>query len=301
MADPLDALRLTDEPVQPDATFAAQLRERIARALLTSSSLEEPMSPNTLSRSEFRNGVKHGDVSYVTLGVPDLTRAKAFYGAVLGWSYSVGSNALLGAQVEEIAPMTGLWAGPQPVGPRVQGAVLAFRVDDIHAAVTAVRNAGGTMSEPHQEPYALAAEGVDNQGTPFYLHEMPATPGVSAPMNGSAEGDLSYITLLVPDLDEARAFYGAVLGWTFNVGRVGGAQVNGTVPQIGVGTLAASDRDAPTAILGYRVDDIEATLTRVVAAGGTASPIAERPYGLESYATDDQGTPFYLHQLAIEH
>ena len=31
-----------------------------------------------------RNGIRHGDVSYITLGLPDLARGRAFYGAVQG-------------------------------------------------------------------------------------------------------------------------------------------------------------------------------------------------------------------------
>jgi predicted enzyme related to lactoylglutathione lyase len=297
MTDPFDALRLPERRVQPDPEFGARLRARLARALLTPTEVEPTMTPDILSRSEFRNGVRHGDVSYVTLGLPDLDRGRAFYAAVLGWSFSPGSDPTMGAQVDDIAPMTGLWAGPQPDGQRVHGAVLGYRVDDLDVAVAAVRAAGGTISEPHQEPYGLAAEGLDDQGIPFYLHEIPGRLTGSAPMNGSMEGDLSYITLLVPDLEKMRTFYEAVLGWTYNVGHAGGTQVNGTTPQIGAGTTAKGAHSAPGAVLGYRVDEIEAAVERVRAAGGTASAVETRPYGLESLASDDQGTPFYLHQL----
>lgn len=298
MADPFDALRLPDEPVYPDLAFGADLRARLARALLAPSPQEPPVTTNSLSRSQFRNGLKNGDVSYVTIAVPDLARAKAFYGAVLGWSYAPGSDALLGAQVEEIAPMTGLWAGPPATGPRIDGAVLGYRVNDLVAAIERVRTAGGTVSDPHQEPYGIVAEGLDNQGIAFYLHEMADLTG-SAPMNGSVEGDMSYISLVVPDVDKTREFYGAVLGWTFNIGRVGGAQVNGTLPQIGVGAVSkGSELTTPGAVLGYRVDDIEAATHRVRAAGGTAGTVEQRPYGLESLGTDDQGIVFYLHQLS---
>jgi predicted enzyme related to lactoylglutathione lyase len=297
MTDPFDALRLPDQPVDPDPAFGADLRARLARVLLASPQQESQMTTNSVSRSEFRNGLRDGDVSYVTLAVPDLDRAKAFYGAVLGWSYSAGSDPLLGAQVEAIAPMTGLWAGAPAVGTRTHGAVLGYRVADLASAVGRVRAAGGTVSDPHQEPYGLVAEGLDNQGIEFYLHEMPELTG-SSPMNGSMEGDLSYITLVVPDLDKALEFYAVVVGWTFNVGRLGGAQVNNTLPQIGMGAVSKDDElNTPGAVLGYRVDDIEATTERVRAAGGTAGPVERRPYGLESLAADDQGTAFYLHQL----
>jgi predicted enzyme related to lactoylglutathione lyase len=248
-----------------------------------------------------RNGRRHGDVSYVTLGLPDLARGRAFYGAVLGWHFSPGSGEH-GAQVDDVVPMTGLWDGEQPVGGRVHGAVLGFRVDDIAAAVAAVRSHGGTVNDPHREPYAMAAEGRDDQGIPFYLHEMPsgpddATPDDGEPLNGDVEGDVSYLTMVVPDVDAASAFYSGVFGWTVDIGPGGGAQVSGVTPQMGMTTRPEAGPAAAGVILCYRVDVITAAVERVRAAGGRARDVVQRPYGLESLCVDDQDTPFYLHQF----
>ena len=192
--------------------------------------------------------------------------------------------------------------GEQPVGGRVHGAVLGFRVDDIAATVAAVREHGGTVSDPYREPYAIAAEGYDDQGIPFYLHEIPSAGANSAAgggefHNGEAEGDVSYLTMVVPDLDSAQAFYGGVLGWTFNIGRAGGAQVAGVAPQIGMTAEPEAGATAPGVIMCYRVDDITAAVRRVRAAGGQARDVAQRPYGQEALCSDDQATPFYLHQF----
>jgi predicted enzyme related to lactoylglutathione lyase len=180
--------------------------------------------------------------------------------------------------------------------------VLGFRVDDIAAAVTAVRAHGGTVTDPHREPYGMAAEGHDNQGIPLYLHEMPTVAGDPAALagefdNGQRQGDVSYLTMVVPDVDAAREFYGAVFGWTFNIGRAGGVQVSGVAPQMGMTTQTQAGPPAPGVTLCYRVDDIAAAVQRVSDAGGRSGAVEQRPYGLESLCTDDQGTAFYLHQF----
>jgi predicted enzyme related to lactoylglutathione lyase len=292
--DPLDGLRAPITPLDPDPTFAAALRERLIRAVPAPTPKETPMSTHLTTRP--RNGLRHGDVSYITLGLPDLARGRAFYRAVLGWHFSPG-NSEHGAQVDDVVPMMGLWDGEQPDGDLVHGAVLGFRVDDIDASVAAVRAYGGTVSHPHREPYAMAAEGHDDQGIPFYLHEMAPGPSGSALENGEVEGDVSYLTAVVPDLDAAQAFYGGVFGWTFDIGGGGGAQVGGVTPQMGMTTRPQAGPATPGVILCYRVDDIVAAVERVREAGGRAVEVVQRPYGLESLCADDQDTPFYLHQF----
>ena len=106
---------------------------------------------------------RHGDVTYITHEVADSQRARDFYAAVLGWSYSPG-HIEDGWQVSGTTPMAGLSGGHQHAT-----VVLCYQVDDIHAAVRRVRENGGQASEPSQRPYGLLADCADNQGTRFYL------------------------------------------------------------------------------------------------------------------------------------
>jgi predicted enzyme related to lactoylglutathione lyase len=125
------------------------------------------------------------------------------------------------------------------------------------------------------------------------LHEVTAGTDRPAP-HGRRAGDLAYLTLEVVDSARARAFYGAVLGWTFTPGRVAdGWQVEGTAPMVGL----SGGHDRVRAVPMWRVDDIERAVTAVRSRGGTAAEPQRQSYGTTSECTDDQGSRFYLGEL----
>jgi predicted enzyme related to lactoylglutathione lyase len=108
-----------------------------------------------------------GDLIYVTLEVPDSARTLAFYSAVLGWRYRRG-RVPDGWQIEDTTPMIGVSGGHAAAA-----SVPVWRAADVAAAVGRVRAAGGTSTDPHQEPYGLIAECTDDQGTRFSLTQFP--------------------------------------------------------------------------------------------------------------------------------
>jgi predicted enzyme related to lactoylglutathione lyase len=242
-----------------------------------------------VSRRPSRPGLRHGDIGYVSLWVPDVDRAAAFFSAVLGWRYAPGSGPL-GRQVEGRSLHHGLWGG-------FEHATLfcCFAVDDVESAAARVRVAGGTARTPHSEPYGLMADCTDEEGTRFAVFEPPGgTVSGASPITGTAEGDLAYVTIQVRDSARARSFYGAVLGWRFAAGRTDdGWQVEDVSPMVGVGGGHAMATTLPM----YRVDDIASAAERVRHAGGEATEPEPQPYGISSLCSDDQGTRFYLGQL----
>ena len=227
--------------------------------------------------------VSPGDVAYVSLWVPDVERAAAFFGTVLGWRYAPGSSPQ-GRQVEGVTPNHGLWGGQAR-----STLFLCFAVDDVEAAVRRVRDAGGQAEDPRSEPYGPVADCVDDQGLPFaVVRAVEATTGAGRP------ADVAYITMEVVDSERARAFYGSVLGWRFSPGRTpGGWNVEAMRPRTGM----AGGADRPTVVPMYRVTDVAAAVQRVRAAGGTATDPERQPYGVTAVCTDDQGTRFYLGEL----
>jgi predicted enzyme related to lactoylglutathione lyase len=109
---------------------------------------------------------QQGDVAYVSLFVPDLGRATAFFGSVLGWTFGPGSSEQA-AQVEGRSRSHGVLGGQEG-----SNLLMCFAVDDVDAAVERVRAAGGTATDPVAQPYGRTSECVDDRGTRFSLGEL---------------------------------------------------------------------------------------------------------------------------------
>jgi predicted enzyme related to lactoylglutathione lyase len=303
MTDPLDALRAPVTPAAPDPAFAARLRARLERALglpegvavtetaLNRAERDTPAPPHDRGPAGAAPP-RQGDISYALLWVPDVARAAAFYGAVLGLEYEPGHDSR-GRQAPGLAPPQGLWEHPALVA-----LFCSYVVDDIPAAVAQVRAAGGQAEEPVRRQYGLAADCVDTDGMRFALHQPRAAAPVAAGPPASAaaghDGDLVYVTLEVPDAARTLEFYCSVLGWRSYPGRTpGGWQVEGTTPMIGV----SGGHSVPTAVPVWQVTDLAAAVARARAAGGTSTEPHREPYGLMAECTDDQGCRFSLGQF----
>jgi predicted enzyme related to lactoylglutathione lyase len=100
------------------------------------------------------------DLGYYTIPVADLQRGKAFYGAVLGWTFEDD-----GGHAADSNPPGGRGAGGG------NGIRVYFRTDDIRAAVARVRDAGGEAAAPVLYKSGWSADCRDDQGTRFSLWE----------------------------------------------------------------------------------------------------------------------------------
>ena len=303
MTDPLDALRAPVTPADPHPAFAARLRARLERALgLPEGVAVTEISQTTAGRETAAPApageaepaaapLREGDISYVSLWVPDVARAAAFYGAVLGLEY-VAAHGQRGRQAPDAAPPQGLWEVPD--GPAL---FCSYVVDDAAAAVARVRAVGGQAGEPVARPYGVTAECVDTDGVRFAVHQpLGGAPGSArSPASGSGgDGDLAYLTLEVADPARTLEFYRAVLGWRWRPGRTaGGWQVEGTTPMIGV----SGGHAAPAAVPVWRVTDLAAAVARVRAAGGTSTEPHPEPYGVMAECADELGFRFALGQF----
>lgn len=317
--DPLEALRLPALPLAPDPTFAARLRTRLAAELRPTDPEGAAMTITTLAdvpqASPQEVPVPVGVVPYAS--VPDGEAAIVWYaralGARLGGDPIVMEDGRIGHA--ELVVNGGVFylaaAFPEygfnaPVLGELPPVTMHLTVSDVDALVDHAVGEGATLERPPTDnPYGRGGTFIDPFGHRWIVHQDVTTAtsvdGESAsadrsPINGERQGDISYLTLMVPDSGRARAFYGSVLGWAFNPGRVDdGWEVVGVQPMTGM--WGGDAVEVPTMVPMYRVDDIGSAVDRVRAAGGTATDPEQVSYGWSSECVDDQDAHFYLGQL----
>ena len=115
-----------------------------------------------------------GEVGFFSIGVADADKARRFYGALFGWTFSEPPSGT-GAVVETSTVPGGIHGGDPGARP-----YLFFGVEDIAAAITRVRDLNGEVvqHDPSDDPASAARFGrfalcEDDQGSMFGLHEPP--------------------------------------------------------------------------------------------------------------------------------
>lgn len=268
MTDPFDVLRVPVTPVDPDPAFARSLRARLERALLDPR--EDPMTTLETPRT-------HSLTPY--LAVTDAVAAVDFYVTVFGAvrrgepivmpdgrtghvEVALGDSVLM---LADEFPELGLAA------PTTRGGVsqsLRLEVADPDAVVARAAAAGGTVERAVTDsPHGRGGVVIDPSGHRWM---------VSRDVPAARHGDVVYASLWSPDADRARTFYGAVLG--------------------DLGRLGFSSGPAAGLFCGYAVDDVDAAVAVVRAAGGTAAEPVEDHGGRVVDCVDDQGLAFALFQ-----
>jgi predicted enzyme related to lactoylglutathione lyase len=228
--------------------------------------------------------IQPGDIGYVSIWTPDADRAAAFFGHVLGWTYDPSTH-----QVTNTAQPIGIFAADDHTT-----LFCCYAVDDVQAARQAILDAGGEPGEAREFDYGSVLDATDTLGTSMSVLR-PAGDRPRPKLNGAGPGELSYVTYEVADSAQFREFYGRVLHWSFEPGRIDdGWQINGTHPMAGV----AGGSDRPGVVPMWTVADIHDAVTRVREAGGTViQEPSTQPYGQTAECTDDQGGRFYLGQF----
>ncbi|CAB9517195.1 glyoxalase bleomycin resistance protein dioxygenase [Seminavis robusta] len=127
--------------------------------------LQEPATEEMKKHAaNVKKGCRHGDLFFFSLPVAEEEKARAFYGAVLGWEFGVkGKEGGLGIQNLK-GPDGGLGIGREGDIPSFW-----FRVDDVVKTVDLVKESGGTAGEVFDAPEGTMCEVTDDQGVKIGL------------------------------------------------------------------------------------------------------------------------------------
>lgn len=251
----------------------------------------------------------HGSFIWYELMTRDVTAAKAFYDAVIGWNIDAQPSGE-GMDYRMINAPDAAAGGVLPLTEAMcEGGAFPtwlgyFGVDDVDATVAAMAKDGATVQmQPFDAPgVGRIAMVSDPQGIPFYVMR-GASDENSTAYQRMGMGHVSWNELMAPDDAAALDFYGRHLA----VAKVGSMPMGemGEYSFIANGdsggeAIGAIMRTPPGAGSGwsfyFRVSDIEAAHARVKQLGGNplSDPI-EVPGGERVFhATDPEGVVFGL-------
>ena len=220
-----------------------------------------------------------GQFIWHELVTSDVKAALAFYGHVVGWTSSVmpmgdgGSYHVLSAGGRGMGGITsladaGMGATTKP------GWVGYIGSNDVDPDATRLQKAGGTVHRPPADIPQVGrfAPVSDPQGAGFILFK-PGPPAGEVPPPAEGLGTVGWSELQTTDWKAAFEFYQALFGWqkaeAMDIGAMGTYQIFSTasVPVGGMMNRAQANA-APHWLYFFKVDAIDAAVTRVTSKGG---------------------------------
>lgn len=243
-----------------------------------------------------------GRVVWRELMTTDVDRAKEFYGALFGWSFE---DVDMGP---EMPPYPIARLGDKQVAGIVRmpdGAAFPphwtsyVSVEDANAVVERCQQHGGSIAFG-----PIDVEGVGRLGTLVDFAGASISflqPSMEDPAPGIPKtGELCWETLSTTDLERAKAFYGALFGWTAQPGPGGSGFVLGVGPTMaeGVCDVQLAQGMPPMWVTYVAVEDLEAARQRSAELGGQVRvPLIEVPHvGRIAFVTDPTGGAIGLFQ-----
>jgi uncharacterized glyoxalase superfamily protein PhnB len=305
--DPLTVLHGDELPVAPDPAFAARLRARLEHAVSFFGAQRNrtqgvEMSGTDTAIAELNEPVAEASAAPRSAALPYLTVANArdaiawyvdtFGATVVGETYEMDDGRIGHAELAiadgvlylaDEYPEIGL-KGPDP---QVTSVSLMLHVPDTDATLERARERGAQVqSEPYESYGARNATIVDPFGHRWML---------SGPVTGAAvpiqHGDVGYVSVWTPDAERAAAFYGHVLGWTYDPQT---HQVTNTKQHIGIFGVT----NPQGMLCCYAVADLAGARQSILDGGGHVGEVQDFDFGTVLDATDPQGLTFAVFQPA---
>lgn len=242
----------------------------------------------------------------------DADAAAAFYGPVLGWTFSSRADpAVTTVDYRHITRADGgsaggaLQLGADMISHGARPAWIGYiHVADVDAAVAAIVADGGRLIMPKMAlPVGEMAMVSDPQGAMFYVMTPVPPPGQpdakSDVFDPEKAGHVRWNELNASELDEAVAFYTTQFGWQqqgeMDMGPLGPyrfLQHDGVA--IGAAMRKVPQQPAPSWLFYFGVADIDRALAAIGAHGGRVIQGPDQIPGGEYSVTaiDPQGAAF---------
>ncbi len=244
-----------------------------------------------------------GTPCWVDLFTSDPERARAFYGAVLGWEFSEPVSEFGGyfSALSDGHVVAGMMRNDGSSGtPDVWSTYLA--TDDLQAATDRAVEAGAQVIAPPMPVGELGSMAVlvDPTGSAVGLWQSGAHTGFTL---YNEPGGVTWSELHSRQFDDAKEFYARLAGWEYDVtsdtdefryvtATLGGEPVAGVMDS---GSFLPPEVPPYWAVY-FSVADVDGAVARAKAAGGTVLRDAEdTPFGRLADLLDPTGAPFRLH------
>jgi predicted enzyme related to lactoylglutathione lyase len=237
-----------------------------------------------------------GTPTWVDLGIPDLQRARAFYGALFGWEFDEGPPETGGYTMCLLRgePVAGVIQNPDPDATSFWWNIY-LATDDVDGVVKRATDAGGqvVMAPTDVTDVGRMAMIVDPTGAQFGLWHGGTHTGARIV---NEPGSLAWNELVTPAVDQAGTFYQAVFDYTLEP--MATPDLDYTVlhrpdgHRIG-GIHGLAEAPSSSWLTYFQVEDTDAAVRRAIDAGGT-SPAEpwDSPYGRIAALEDPFGVKF---------
>lgn len=224
-----------------------------------------------------RTSYTPGTPCWADLGTPDIEATAKFYGGLFDWSVEEGENAEQTGGYRQATLRGKPVAGAMPLMQEGQPPAWStyVSVEDADATAAKVREAGGTVLA---EPMAVMELGrmavfADPTGAVIGVWQPGTFVGAEVVNESNA---IVWNELNTRDTEGAKAFYGAVFGWsfderefetgTYNSLKLGEDTVGGMIDITG----RTPDEVPAHWLVYFAVEDTDATLTQAKGSGGEA-------------------------------
>lgn len=224
---------------------------------------------------------KHGDFIWYELLTGDADAAQAFYGPLVGWTYTDSGQEGMDYRIFHAGetPIGGLMAiTPDMASHGARPTWLGYvTVDDVDKCVESIEHGGGKTMMPAMDipDVGRIAMVTDPQGAPFYVMKPASSDyeSLAFSYDQPRDGHCAWNELITSDQAAAWHFYGVRFGWVkdgaMEMGDMGSYDFIRHGHMLGAMMTGNAEMGPPHWNQYFRVPDIDVAVKVIAEGGGT--------------------------------